>query len=229
VACSARAAVAVLPFQIAASHQAAQAAATDAKNGAACPSGRHPTAFIRYHCWSQVTAMEASDMKVRIGQILIDQGVLTAEQSEQILSQQQQCGQPFGVLCERMFNVDPEVVERAWALQYAAQTRTIDPLREAIDDRALNLVTRRQAWQFRVLPLRFDGPELMIATTQVHLRRALRFTTNVISVPAYLVMAASDALGEALCRYYPLPGMTARAINDEGMDWLFDECNLRTA
>lgn len=160
-------------------------------------------------------------MEFRLGQVLVEQGVLTADQVQTILEQQQKSGEPFGLLCERIFDVEPEAVETAWAVQYARLTRTIDPDAETFDPRALELVTRRQAWQFRILPVRFDGHELMVATTERHLRRALRFAVNVIGIPVYFVMAEPMRLGAALCRYYELPGFTPASIDDNGFDDLF--------
>ena len=157
-------------------------------------------------------------MEVRIGQVLIDNGVLTSQQVEFILEEQQRTGEPFGVLSERLFHVDPETIEQAWATQYATLTRNVDPVTEVFDSQAMDMVTRRQAWQFRVLPIRFDDGELMLATTQLHLRRALRFATSVIGVPVFLVLCTADELGEGLCRHYPLAGMTPRSVNDDFMD-----------
>jgi len=159
-------------------------------------------------------------MDVRLGHLLMEQGLLTAQQAEQILAEQRRSGKPFGVLCERMFNVDPKAVEEAWAAQYAKISRTVNPLHESIEARALELVTRRQAWQFRVLPMRFDGPDLMMATTQRHLRRALRFATSVLGVPVYLVLAEPRNLGEALCRHYPMVGMTPESVDDDRLEQL---------
>jgi hypothetical protein len=159
-------------------------------------------------------------MEVRIGELLIRSGALTEPQVQQILEEQQRTGEPFGLLSERLFGVDPRNVEQAWADQYAALTRSVDPDLEAFDPRATELVTRRQAWQFRVLPIRFDERELVMATTCQYLRRALGFATNVIGVPVYLVTADPAALGEALCRHYPLPGLTRESIDDHSMDRL---------
>lgn len=160
-------------------------------------------------------------MELRLGKLLIEAGVLDGQQVESVLEEQQRTGEPFGVIAERLFNVDPAATEAAWARQYSRLTRTIDPAREAFDDRARDLVTRRQAWQFRVLPVRFEPHELMVATTQQHLPRALRFATNVIGYPVYFVLAEPLALGEALCRHYPLPGMTPHSVIDDGLDQLF--------
>ena len=106
-------------------------------------------------------------MKFRLGQVLVEEGVLTSEQVTQILENQKQTGEPFGLLCERVFGIDPETIENAWALQYARLTRTIDPETETLDAEARQLITRRQAWQFCIMPIRFDGSELMIATIKL--------------------------------------------------------------
>ena len=154
-------------------------------------------------------------MEVRLGQLLVESGVLTGQQVDHIVAAQADTGEPFGLLAERLFSVDPERIEEAWAKQYAGLTRTVDPRVEVFNEDASALVTRRQAWQFRILPIRFEGRELLIATTQQHLRRALRFATNVIGIPVFFVMSESKALGRALCRRYPLPGMTPEAVDDD--------------
>lgn len=156
-------------------------------------------------------------MEFRLGQLLVEQGVLDEDQVQNVLLQQQETGEPFGVLCERMFDVSPDAIENAWAMQYSKLTRHVDPATEVFDRHALELLTRRQAWQFRILPIRFDGNELLIATTQEHLRRALRFAVNVIGIPVFFVITEPDMLGEALCRYYELPGMTPDSVLNNSM------------
>ena len=154
-------------------------------------------------------------MEVRLGQLLVESGVLTSQQVTDIVLEQERTGEPFGLLAERLFGVDPHKIEEAWARQYAGLTRTVKPEIEVFDEQAAELVTRRQAWQFRVLPLRFEGRELLIVTTQQHLRRALRFATNVIGIPVFFVMADPLELGRALCSHYPLPGMTPESVLDD--------------
>lgn len=156
--------------------------------------------------------------EVRLGQLLVEADVLTQDEVRQIVAEQERTGEPFGLLAERLFGVDPARIEEAWAIQYAGLTRTVNPEVEVFDDESARLVTRRQAWQFRILPLRFEGRELLIATTQSHLRRALRFATNVIGIPVFFVMSDPIALGRSLCERYPLPGMTPESIDDDMID-----------
>jgi hypothetical protein len=157
---------------------------------------------------------------MRLGEVLAEAGVLTPEQIQRVLDVQRDTHEPFGLISERLFDVPPARIEEAWATQYAAMTRRLDPAVESFCDRALAMVTRRQAWQFRVLPVRFDGQELLLATTRRHLRRALRFVTNVLGVPAYLVLAEPRALGEALCKRFPMQGMTAGSVDDDSLERL---------
>lgn len=156
-------------------------------------------------------------MHLRLGDVLIERGVLTSEQVAAALDEQKATGKPFGVICERLFGVPPEAIEDAWAAQYVTITRKIDPRTEHFDDRVHDLVSRRQAWQFRVLPIRYDGEELMMATTARHLRRALRFATKFIGVQVFFVMVDPDALGEVMCKRYPLAGMTPQSIDNDVM------------
>jgi hypothetical protein len=157
-------------------------------------------------------AKEVNDRTIRIGEVLMQRGVLNPAQVKAILELQQQRHRPFGELAESMYGIDPTDIEQAWVDQYATLTRHIDVHREDFDAKALAHVERRQAWQFRVLPVRFDGPELMVATTSDNLCRALRFVTRCLSTPCYLVLTEARALGEALERYFPMGGMNAQAM-----------------
>lgn len=147
-------------------------------------------------------------MEVRIGTILIERGVLTPDQVKAVLNVQERTGKPFGLICEQKYGIDPAQVESAWASQYALRTRTIDPRLMTPHPSALDMVTRRQAWQFNALPISWDGRELMMATTPEALTRALRFAANVLGVPTYFVMSEPEALQTALQSSYPLPGAT---------------------
>lgn len=149
---------------------------------------------------------------IRIGEVLMQRGVLNPAQVKVILEQQQQRHRPFGELAESMYGVDPTDIEQAWVEQYATLTQHIDVAREEFDARALAQVERRQAWQFRVLPIRFDGPDLMVATTADNLCRALRFVTRCLATPCYIVLTEARSLGDALERYFPMGGMNAESV-----------------
>jgi len=138
--------------------------------------------------------------------LLVRNGILDASQVKRALDEQARTGVPFGVACEQLFSVDPRDIEQAWAEQYAGITQTINPLQESIEPAAQAIVQRRQAWQFGVLPIRWDEGELMVATTPDLLVRAHRFMTRHFDQPVFFVMTSSAHLESAIQRAYPLPG-----------------------
>lgn len=149
---------------------------------------------------------------LRIGDILVRTGVLSEGQRDAVLEAQRQGPRPFGVLAEEMFGVNPGSVERAWASQFADLAPKVDPSGMQISGEIAAAVTRRQAWQFRVLPIEFSGGELVVATTQECLPRAMRFMGWRTSSPVSFVLAGAQQLGEALCRVHPMGGMRASDV-----------------
>lgn len=143
----------------------------------------------------------------RIGEILVSKGAMTEAQVEQVLTLQHKRREPFGLLAEEMFNISQKVLEEAWAEQYSYITATIDPKVERIDQEVVRTLSRRQAWQFRILPVRYDGTEVMVCTAKAHLARALRFAYQHFGPSCYLVLADAELLDEALAVHYPLPSV----------------------
>lgn len=143
---------------------------------------------------------------VRIGQILIEQGVLSEQQVFEVLQGQRVRGEPFGVLAERMFDVTVESIENAWVEQYCRLTEPIDLDQQRIDTEVLHLINRRQAWQFEILPLRYEQTgELLIAAARSRLARAVTFVANRLRPQAYFQISHSEQLREFLRRHYPMP------------------------
>ncbi len=151
-------------------------------------------------------------MRVRIGEVMVNQGLLTEAQVNSILEHQKERPRPFGELAEVLFHVSSEDVESAWVEQYALITEHVDPTGETIDPGVLELITKRQAWQFRCMPLRWDGSEVMVATVREHLTRSMRFALRHVVQPCWFVLAEADQLGAALMEHYPMAGMTPAVV-----------------
>lgn len=149
--------------------------------------------------------MRAFMRGIKIGEILVDQGVLTPEQVEHILSEQRDTARPFGELAEALYGVPPRAVEDAWVTQYLATVGTTDLTQVRIDVDCLRTLSRRQAWQFHLLPLNRDDGELMMATDESSMARALSFATRAIGEEVFLVVATRRQLREFLMRHFPVP------------------------
>jgi hypothetical protein len=142
---------------------------------------------------------------IPIGQLLVEQGVLTHKQVQHVLEVQRLSHRPFGDLAERLYGVSPEAVEDAWVQQYTRAAGVVNLDECEVDPSCLGLINRRQAWQFHLLPLRRDAENLTIATDAEHLVRAVNFSTRRVAEPACFVIAEKDQLRNHLMRHYPVP------------------------
>ena len=147
---------------------------------------------------------------IQIGQLLIEQGVLTASQVQQVLEAQKNSHRPFGDLAERLFGVDPRAIEDAWVEQYLRTTGIVDLEDVKVDTDCLRLLNRRQAWQFHAMPTNREDGDLGIATSKENLVRAVNFTSRKIDEPVYFLIAERDQLREFLMRHYPVPNFIAQ-------------------
>jgi hypothetical protein len=150
---------------------------------------------------------------IRIGQILIENGVLTEQQVFEVVQAQKTRRLPFGVLAEQMFDVTLQSVEAAWIEQYHRFTGTIDLSQQSFDAEALKLISRRQAWQFEILPIGFEpNGELLVAASRKRLARAVTFATNRINRVVYFRVAESVQLRTFLREHYPMPEVSQQII-----------------
>ncbi len=161
-----------------------------------------------------------------LGEVLVEQGLLTQSNVCSILEQQKATGRPFGEIAEKLCNVSSEAIEEAWAYQYAYNAPTIDPVTFIPRSDARELVTSRQAWQFRCLPMNLEGDTLVLATTPRYLQRALQFATRILDRPAYFMMTTEARLAAALQEYYPLGGMSAASASNDTMKRLVHKMRL---
>ena len=151
---------------------------------------------------------------MRIGELLVRQGVLTESEVEVVLEEQMRRTEPFGSICERLFGVAPEVVEDAWVEQYTKLTGDLVPDFGECDPAVLDTVSPRQAWQFRIVPLRWDDGALVLATTRITCSGPA-FRDERHSVPGVLPDRRSAHLAEGLERHYPMGAFGRRVVDGE--------------
>jgi hypothetical protein len=142
---------------------------------------------------------------IQIGQLLIEQGVLSEKQVAHILKVQKMSHRPFGDLAERLFGISPQAVEDAWVQQYVRLAGTVDLDDQKLDEQCLRLLNRRQAWQFHVLPMNRVEEELSIATSAENLVRAVNFSSKKLDEPVFFQIAERKQLREFLMKHYPVP------------------------
>jgi type II secretion system (T2SS) protein E len=148
---------------------------------------------------------------IQIGQLLIEQGVLTSSQVDHILKIQKMSHRPFGDLAERLYGIDPKAVEDAWVQQYIRVAGIVDLEEQEVDTDCLRLINRRQAWQFHMLPTnRPEQENLNVATSARDLVRAVNFTCKKLDEPVHFLIAERAQLREFLMKHYPVPEFIAQ-------------------
>ncbi len=156
------------------------------------------------------TNHNTTDRNEKLGDVLIRQGSLTTNQRNELLDHQLTSGRPLGLLAEELFDVAPSEIERAWAEQYAALAERVSAADISPLPELRGAVTARQAWQFRVLPLRVDRGTVVILTSPQHLVRAHKFGVRtlsaVVGAPIRVALCDEFVLFDALERYYRLDG-----------------------
>jgi hypothetical protein len=147
---------------------------------------------------------------IQIGQLLIEQGVLTPDQVQHILKIQKMSHRPFGDLAERLYGINPQAVEDAWVEQYVRVAGVVDLNQQRVDEQCLRQINRRQAWQFHVLPLHREEENLNVATSAQDLVRAVNFSCKKLDEPVYFMIAERAQLREFLMKHYPVPQYIAQ-------------------
>jgi hypothetical protein len=147
---------------------------------------------------------------IQIGQLLVEQGVLTDAQVQHILKVQKVSHRPFGDLAERLYGINPRAVEDAWVEQYIRTVGLVDLDEVEVEKDCLRLLNRRQAWQFSTLPLNRGDDLLSMATSPESLVRSVNFSARKIDEPVHFLIAERQQLREFLMKHYPVPEYIAK-------------------
>lgn len=161
------------------------------------------------HNLKLATADEGSPPGLRLGELLVRQGTLTPQQLSHALDVQAATSRPLGDLCERLFGIAPAAVSRAWAEQHVALHGEQDLSLDAADGTCIDLLEARQAWQFRLVPLRRDLDadgigHLVVAAGRRDLNKSMTFACRALPLAPAIVIATPDSLRALLTEHYPV-------------------------
>jgi hypothetical protein len=146
---------------------------------------------------------------IQIGQLLVEQGVLSQAQVDHVLKVQKMSHRPFGDLAERLYGINPRAIEDAWVEQYLRIAGVIDLKEQEIETNCLRILNRRQAWQFHLLPMNREE-NLNMATSAQDLVRAVNFSGKALDEPIHFLIAERAQLREFLMKHYPVPNCIAQ-------------------
>ncbi|KIL36244.1 type II secretion system protein E [Cohnella kolymensis] len=141
-------------------------------------------------------------MRKRIGDLLLDAGVINGEQLQQALSQQKELNMRLGdVLITQGYITQQQFIE---VLEFQLGIPHIQLYRQKIEQKVINLIPQKLAEQHRVIPVRVDGNKLILAMADpldYFAIDEIRMATGLRVDP---VIASRDELERGIKRYYGL-------------------------
>src|SRR5213594_347991 len=140
-------------------------------------------------------------MAVRIGELLLKEKLITAEQLQQALSQQKSGGGKLGYNLVKMGFVKDEQITSLLSKQYGVPAINLNQFK--IDPTIVKLVPTETARKYQIIPLSRSGSTLTIAMTDptnVFAMDDIKFMTGYTVEP---VVASETAITDAVEKYYP--------------------------
>src|ERR1700704_929650 len=140
-------------------------------------------------------------MAVRIGELLLKEKLITAEQLQQALSAQKANGGKLGYNLVKMGFVKDEQVTALLSKQYGVPSINLAQFK--IDPTIVKLVPTETARKYQIIPLSRSGSTLTIAMTDptnVFAMDDIKFMTGYTVEP---VVASEVAITDAVEKYYP--------------------------
>jgi type IV pilus assembly protein PilB len=150
-------------------------------------------------------------MPVRIGELLLKEKRITAEQLQQALAHQKANGGKLGFNLVKMGFVKDEEITALLSKQYGVPS--INLTQFEIDPAVIKLIPADTAQKYQIIPLSRAGATLTIAMTDptnVFAMDDIKFMTGYNVEP---VVASETAVVEAIQRYYPAG---AKAVASKG-------------
>lgn len=141
-------------------------------------------------------------VRKRIGDLLLDAGVISEEQLQKALGEQKELKMRLGdVLLSQGYITQQQFIE---VLEFQLGIPHVQLYRQKIEQRVINLIPQKLAEQHGVIPLRVDGSKLVLAMSDpldYYAIDEIRMATGLRVEP---VIASKDELVRAIKRYYGL-------------------------
>ena len=142
-----------------------------------------------------------------IGNILIEQGVLTQSQVDRALQAQAEREAPLGRIAEQLFDIERMTVIEALAEQVVMRAPDASLATETFDPQCLRMIAAKEAWDCLILPIRWEDGELLCATTVETLPAAIELLQQKLDCPFHSAIAEMRPLEEFIASLYAYEGV----------------------
>jgi type IV pilus assembly protein PilB len=143
-----------------------------------------------------------SKKRKQLGEVLLEEGLVTYEQLEEASAEQARTGKTLGrILVELGFVVDQDLVS---ALAKQIGLRFVDLGEYPIDPAAASLITDALADKYSALPIGYDGPRLIVAMSDPSNVFALDDIRTITGLEITQVVATRADIQAAIQRFHRL-------------------------
>ncbi|MBX2851580.1 MAG: hypothetical protein KTR15_07540 [Phycisphaeraceae bacterium] len=142
-----------------------------------------------------------------IGNILIEQGVLTQSQVDRALQAQAEREAPLGRIAEQLFDIERITVIEALAEQVVMRAPDASLATESFDPQCLRMIAAKEAWDNLILPIRWENGELLCATTVETMPGSIELLQQKLDCPFHFVIAEMRPLEEFIASLYAYEGV----------------------
>jgi len=140
-------------------------------------------------------------MKMHLGELLVESGIITVKTLERALVRQQGSGKRLGTVLDEMGVMSQEELIEALAQQFGFET-VRDTSSRAIPDALLELIPKEVALQKLVFPLRRQDGKLSLAITDPFDTDTIEFLEQKTSLRIVPVLATRDDILDAVRQHY---------------------------
>ena len=140
------------------------------------------------------------EARKRLGDLLVESGLITPQQLNQVLSEQKETGMKLGdLLIERGYITEQQKIE---LLEFLLGIPHVQIRRQQIDEKSVRLISEQMAKKYMALPLRQENGKLIVAMLDpldYYALDELRLSTG---FPIEPVIATKDDLIRAISGYF---------------------------
>jgi len=140
-------------------------------------------------------------MKMHLGELLVESGIITVKTLERALVRQQGSGKRLGTVLDEMGVMSQEELIQALAQQFGFET-VRDTSSRAIPDALLELIPKEVALQKLVFPLLRQDGKLSLAITDPFDTDTIEFLEQKTSLRIVPVLATRDDILDAVRQHY---------------------------
>jgi type IV pilus assembly protein PilB len=159
-------------------------------------------------------------MAKRLGDLLLEESLVTEAQIQKAIEEQQKSGEPLGRILVRMGFITEEALYYFLAIQFG--TEYVDLSGMDLKQETVDIIKKELAEEMNVIPIEVTGSQIIFATSEPdeHLIMKIKERAALPVDKVKFVITSETAMRNALSAYY---GVTEKMEQDAGMQEIFKD------